>query len=548
MANQFNLLDNIDFKAAVNSAKQICKKENKTTIDCRLLLIGFLTVIENGEGNTEELLSCKDLIQNSLEMTVSEYKFDPKKLMKNQLDTDANLRDVIRDDYQDISGFVKNLVDKHNELKQDASDIISEIITASRHLDTIETEIDEALFGLTAYYLFKTGKFRNNLLLTILLSSNKLALDALMSASCNDGTTLKLIETKQNIIKQTVIDRFPNKTVAELCEIVDISINAGNSLLENRSTAIHEAGHAVASFLLRPHQIIKEISILKFGDYSGVTIFDGRLNSVDNKTKYKKEICVCYAGGIAEQIYGGDQQLSAGTYSDFKGALSKAWQYLADLGLDEKFGPINLNYFVEMTGIQSGFIHDEAQKRLREFLIECFNETRQLLSNNWHHVENLANKIIERRRISHYEIVDILVDRSIIGEESTVLVRCKEHKREVTFADSDGVCDTNEGPVRYSSGDAILTGAKGEIWPVGRDKFESLYRPIDPALKMGSKGEYVKIEREVHALQVKGIRNVILSNGRGILYAMAGDWVVDYGDGDLSVVSGSLFDLYYCIV
>ena len=39
------------------------------------------------------------------------------------------------------------------------------------------------------------------------------------------------------------------------------------------------------------------------------------------------------------------------------------------------------------------------------------------------------------------------------------------------FTTTPGTCQTLEGNVRYQPGDAILTGTRGEQWPVRRDLF-----------------------------------------------------------------------------
>lgn len=43
------------------------------------------------------------------------------------------------------------------------------------------------------------------------------------------------------------------------------------------------------------------------------------------------------------------------------------------------------------------------------------------------------------------------------------------------FAEADGIIQTKEGAVSYKNGDAILTGVKGEQWPIKRDTFEATY-------------------------------------------------------------------------
>src|SRR5664279_1064449 len=46
---------------------------------------------------------------------------------------------------------------------------------------------------------------------------------------------------------------------------------------------------------------------------------------------------------------------------------------------------------------------------------------------------------------------------------------------QVVFAEAAGTLSTQEGPVNYSTGDALLTGTEGERWPVTRHIFDQTY-------------------------------------------------------------------------
>jgi hypothetical protein len=50
----------------------------------------------------------------------------------------------------------------------------------------------------------------------------------------------------------------------------------------------------------------------------------------------------------------------------------------------------------------------------------------------------------------------------------------------VEFSQCDGIIETLEGQVQYKSGDPILTGVKGERWPVQRNNFFTHYTPAPP--------------------------------------------------------------------
>jgi hypothetical protein len=94
--------------------------------------------------------------------------------------------------------------------------------------------------------------------------------------------------------------------------------------------------------------------------------------------------------------------------------------------------------------------------------------------------------------------------------------------------------------VRYDAEDALVSGADGENWPVNRKTFERIYEPVG-SKGYGQDGPYRKIGGEILAVRLDGPRRIDLSGGRGVLTGQSGDWLVDYGAGDLAIVAADVF-------
>jgi hypothetical protein len=114
----------------------------------------------------------------------------------------------------------------------------------------------------------------------------------------------------------------------------------------------------------------------------------------------------------------------------------------------------------------------------------------------------------------------------------------------VRFAPADGVMATREGDVRYERGDALLTGAAGDRWPMARHRFDAAYEAVAPTAA-GAEGTYRKLAVVVHARQMQAPFRVALSNQRGVLHGAAGDWLVQYAQDDVAVVAQSIFAATY---
>jgi hypothetical protein len=123
-------------------------------------------------------------------------------------------------------------------------------------------------------------------------------------------------------------------------------------------------------------------------------------------------------------------------------------------------------------------------------------------------------------------------------------VRRRAIVSQVRFAAARGSVQTLEGPVRHSSGAAIVTGAGGEQWPVERGRFETSYEAVSPT-RMGEDGPYRHIASLAWARRFPQPFRVRLGGERGILHGEAGDWLVQYALGDLAIVAASVFEATY---
>ena len=104
-------------------------------------------------------------------------------------------------------------------------------------------------------------------------------------------------------------------------------------------------------------------------------------------------------------------------------------------------------------------------------------------------------------------------------------------------ATDSGTIDTLEGPVRYEAGHKIITGPKGEKYPVSPESFEDKY----------------DIEDEHTATPKKIVKYAKLADHDGVLhtswgnleYTKGNDVIVRHGEGDYGVVKKDIFQQTY---
>jgi hypothetical protein len=127
------------------------------------------------------------------------------------------------------------------------------------------------------------------------------------------------------------------------------------------------------------------------------------------------------------------------------------------------------------------------------------------------------------------------------------MARKRPSELQVEFTAAPCLVQTAEGAVHAEAGDAIVTGAAGERWSMSPARFGRTYKPVPPTLA-GQSGRYSSLPIEVMAVPMSGPFDVLLGDGRSRLHGGRGDWLVDYGDGSLGIVSRSIFATTYEII
>jgi len=118
---------------------------------------------------------------------------------------------------------------------------------------------------------------------------------------------------------------------------------------------------------------------------------------------------------------------------------------------------------------------------------------------------------------------------------------------DVAFASTAGCLPTQEGEVSFEAGAAIVTGVKGEQWPIAPARFEASYLQLE-GVTPGERGQYRRRPQTVLAHRLTAPYALLLSNNRGSLSGQINDWLVEYSPGDRAIVAADIFDKTYVII
>jgi len=116
----------------------------------------------------------------------------------------------------------------------------------------------------------------------------------------------------------------------------------------------------------------------------------------------------------------------------------------------------------------------------------------------------------------------------------------KPAKEKYEIAQQDGVIQTLEGPVNYKKGYYIMTGPKGEQYPIPPEKFKELKDDLGDGICAPKK--IIKIAKLAdHDGSIK------TSWGETLNYTKGNDYIVRHGPGDYGVVKADIFKQTYVL-
>jgi cell division protease FtsH len=185
---------------------------------------------------------------------------------------------------------------------------------------------------------------------------------------------------------------------------------------EKKSTAIHEAGHALLTVLLPHTDALHKVSIIPRGPALGVTM---HLPEKDRVSFWKREaldrLAVLMGGRVAEEIFLGD--VCSGAAMDIQMATSTARAMVCEWGMSDKLGMIHygddgsMNFFGRDLGGGRGYSETTAQAIDTEVLNlvnAAYEKAKSLISTHRDAMEKITAALLEYETLDGKHIKDII--------------------------------------------------------------------------------------------------------------------------------------------
>ena len=184
---------------------------------------------------------------------------------------------------------------------------------------------------------------------------------------------------------------------------------------EKRTTAYHEAGHAIVAMLTPNADPLHKVSIIPRGMALGVTM----QLPIDDKHNYSKVYCedqlaIMMGGRIAEEIY--LNQMTTGAGNDIERATEMARKMVCEWGMSE-LGPLSFGKKEEQ--IFLGREISQHRDYSEETAIRIDEEVKRIISTAY----SRARAIIEQNSNSMVRIAEALLEREVLdGGEVRILI------------------------------------------------------------------------------------------------------------------------------
>lgn len=187
---------------------------------------------------------------------------------------------------------------------------------------------------------------------------------------------------------------------------------------EKEVTAYHEAGHALAAYLLPNTDPIHKVTIIPRGRALGLTmqlpIFEKYTHS---KAFLKNSICILFGGRIAEKLV--FDEITTGAGNDLERATELARKMVCEWGMSDELGPLTYGKKEEQIFLgreiakNRDFSEETARQidmAVKKIIIEASEKVTGLLGKHRDVLDRMASELLEKETIVLEDIKRILAE------------------------------------------------------------------------------------------------------------------------------------------
>ena len=195
-----------------------------------------------------------------------------------------------------------------------------------------------------------------------------------------------------------------------------------------RTTAIHEAGHAVAMYRLPSHDPVRQISIVPRGRSLGATWYLPKDDSANlTRNEMYEQIVGLLGGRVAEALYIGD--ISVGASNDIDRATKLAKDMVARYGMCEKLGTVSYlddgEVFIgrdyQNTKSYSEKVAGTIDEEVKALIDRAYEDCKTILTKDGEKLLAITDYLLDNETMTGAQFADLMEGREISQGSATAL-------------------------------------------------------------------------------------------------------------------------------
>jgi len=199
-------------------------------------------------------------------------------------------------------------------------------------------------------------------------------------------------------------------------------------MVEKKTIAYHEAGHATVSWLLEHASPLLKVTIIPRGRALGAAWYLPEERQITTREQLLDEMAYALGGRASEQIVFG--KISTGALSDLEKITKQAYAMVSFFGMSEKVG--NISFYDSSGQSDYGFTKPYSEKtaevidgEVKQIIEESYVRAQEVLRNNMKGLTELAELLLEKEVIFSEDLERIFGKRKadILKEERESAVK-----------------------------------------------------------------------------------------------------------------------------
>lgn len=189
---------------------------------------------------------------------------------------------------------------------------------------------------------------------------------------------------------------------------------------ERQCTAIHEAGHAIASYHLPTNEPVHKITIIPRGNALGMTIYSHTHDTFGmTRNEMFEQIVSLLGGRVAEQLY--LQDISTGASNDLQRASDLARDMVGKYGMSDAIGPVSYissnEVFIgrdyEKTKSYSERVASDMDAAVRAIVEEAYAKCEEILKAEESKLHQVADFLLAHESMSDIQFIACMEGKKI---------------------------------------------------------------------------------------------------------------------------------------